>query len=166
MKVHEVMTREVELISPHHTLEQAAQLMAELDAGVLPVSDKDRLVGIITDRDIVIRAVATGEDPMCTQVGDAMTRQVGYCCEEDDVDRAVEIMARLRVRRLPVLDRHERLVGIVSLADIAARDPRRSGEALHEITGQRVADETATEPPNSGAGRGLHSDKPPRPQRG
>jgi CBS domain-containing protein len=163
MKVREVMTREVELISPHHTLEQAAQLMAELDAGVLPVSDKDRLVGIITDRDIVVRAVATGEDPMCTQVGDVMTRQVGYCFEEDDVDRAVEIMAGLRVRRLPVLDRHERLVGIVSLADIAARDPRRSGEALHEIIGQQQMDDgAAVETPDSGSGSGPHADKPPR----
>ena len=118
MKVGEVMTRGVELASPDDTIQQAASRMAELDTGVLPVGEGDRLVGMLTDRDIAVRAVAQGRGPD-TKVREAMTPDVRYCFEDDDLDDAVRSMGEQKVRRLPVLGRDKRLVGIVSLGDVA-----------------------------------------------
>ncbi len=118
MKVGEVMTRGVELASPDDTIQQAASRMAELDTGVLPVGEGDRLVGMLTDRDIAVRAVAQGRGPD-TKVREAMTPDVRYCLEDDDLDDAVRGMGEQKVRRLPVLGRDKRLVGIVSLGDVA-----------------------------------------------
>src|SRR5215217_5552167 len=105
MKVGEIMTRGVEIASPDDTIQQAASRMAELDAGVLPVGENDRLVGMLTDRDIAVRAVAQGKGPE-TKVREAMTPEVRYCFEDE-------------VRRLPVMSRDKRLVGIVSFGDVA-----------------------------------------------
>jgi CBS domain-containing protein len=129
MKIKEAMTRDVRTIAPSDTIRQAAELMAEIDAGVLPVEENDRMVGMITDRDIAIRAVGAGLGP------DATARDVKYCYEDDDVDEVCENMADQQIRRLPVVDRDKRLVGIVSLSDLAKRaDTSAAGEALEGIT--------------------------------
>ncbi len=118
MKVGEIMTRGVEVAKPDDTIQQAAGRMAELDAGVLPVGENDRLVGMLTDRDIAVRAVAQGKGPD-TKVREAMTPEVRYCFEDEDLDDVVRNMGENKVRRLPVMSRDKRLVGIVSLGDVA-----------------------------------------------
>ncbi len=134
MKISEVMTHDVRLIEPTQTFRVAAQLMAELDAGILPVREGDRLVGMITDRDITVRAVAQGRGPD-TPVREVMTDDVKYCFEDDDTDDVARNMADIQVRRLPVLTRDKRLVGIISLGDLAVTDEaRRAGEAVAGIS--------------------------------
>jgi CBS domain-containing protein len=118
MKVSEVMTRGVRVASPDDSLKKAAMAMAELDAGILPVGEKDRLVGMITDRDIAINGVALGKGPKA-KVREAMTPDVKYCYEDQEVGEVIENMGDIQVRRLPVLDREKRLVGILSLGDVA-----------------------------------------------
>ena len=131
MKVSEVMTRDVRLIEPTQTIRDAAKLMAELDAGIMPVREGDRLVGMITDRDIAIRAVAEGKGPD-TPVREVLTADVKYCYEDDDTDDVARNMADIQVRRLPVLTRDKRLVGIVSLGDLAIATD--SGATLADIS--------------------------------
>lgn len=134
MKVSEVMSHRVEIASPSDSIQRAAQMMARIDAGVLPVGQDDRLVGMITDRDIAIRGVGEGRNPADTPVNEIMTREVKYCFEDDDVGKVADNMAQLRVRRLPVLNREKRLTGIISLGDIAREhEPARAGSALHGI---------------------------------
>jgi len=134
MRVSEAMTRDVRLAKPDDTIEEAAHIMAELDVGSLPVSDNDRLVGMITDRDIAVRAVAKGLGPDCP-VGDVMTREIRYCFEDEDTDDIAHNMADQQIRRLPVVSREKRLVGILSLGDIAFTDGKDpAGEALTGIS--------------------------------
>ncbi len=134
MKIRDVMTPEVRTIAPSSTIREAAQTMAETDVGLLPVADDDRLVGILTDRDIAVRAVAAGLTPD-TPVSEAMSPEIKYCFEDDDVDDVCENLADQQLRRLPVVDRDKNLVGIVSLADLANRgDSEAAGEALEGIT--------------------------------
>jgi CBS domain-containing protein len=121
MRVAEVMTRDVRLIEPNQTIRDAARLMAEMDAGIMPVREGDRLVGMITDRDIAVRAVAQGRGPD-TAVREVMTDEVKYCYEDDDTAAVERNMAEIQVRRLPVLTRDKRLVGILSLGDLAMSD--------------------------------------------
>lgn len=118
MKVSEVMTKGCKLVHANDTVRRAAQLMAEQHVGCLPVEENDRLVGIVTDRDIVTRCVAQGKDGSA-RVRDAMTHDVKYCFQDEEIDRMLENMAEIQVRRVPVMDRSKRLVGIVSLADAA-----------------------------------------------
>ena len=118
MKVGEVMTHGVELASPDDTIQKAAGRMAELDTGVLPVGEGDRIVGMLTDRDIAVRAVAQGKGPDAT-VRDVMTPEVRYCFEDESLDDVVRNMGDNKVRRLPVMSRDKRLVGIVSFGDVA-----------------------------------------------
>jgi CBS domain-containing protein len=118
MKIAELMTKDVRVTSPDQTLREAARLMSEEDVGILPVAEDDRLVGVITDRDIAIRAVAEGKGPR-TKVRQVMTNQVRYCFQDEDVDHVSRNMANIQMRRLPVMDRDKRLVGIVSLGDLA-----------------------------------------------
>src|SRR2546421_11378293 len=113
------MTRNVEVIAPDATLEDAASRTEALDIGPLPVCENDRLVGMITDRDITVRSTAMGEDPKAMRVRDAMSKDVLCCHEDDDVRDATRLMESKQVRRLLVLDRDDRLVGIVSLGDLA-----------------------------------------------
>jgi CBS domain-containing protein len=136
MKVHDVMTQGCECIAPEKTLQEAAERMKVLDVGPLPVCDNDRITGMITDRDIVLRSVARGDDPTEARVCDAMTPAIEYCFEDDEVESAARQMTANRIRRLPVLDRDKRLVGIVSLGDIAvgAGDDRLSGKTLDRIS--------------------------------
>lgn len=133
MRVSDCMTRSVEMANPHETIGDAARMMADRDAGALPVSENDRLVGVITDRDIAIRGVAAGKGPDA-KVRDVMSTEVKYCFEDDDVDDVLRNMGQLQVRRLPVLSRDKRLVGIVSLSDLAMNgSTATAGEALSDI---------------------------------
>lgn len=135
MKVSDVMSRKVEITSPEESIQRAAQMMARIDAGILPVGEGDRLVGMITDRDIAIRGVGGGRNPADTPVKDVMTREVKYCFEDDDINEVAQSMAQLQVRRLPVLSRDKRLTGIISLGDIARdHEPGQAGSALHHIS--------------------------------
>jgi CBS domain-containing protein len=135
MKVREAMTRDVRLVKPNQPISEAASLMAELDIGVLPVEENDRLVGMITDRDIAVRAVAVGRGPD-TPVADVMSREVKYCFEDQSIDEVTQNMGELRIRRLPVLTRDKRLIGILSLGDLAIDEGARdeAGEALGGIS--------------------------------
>ena len=127
------MTREVCVISPDDTIERAAQLMGQIDAGILPVRENDRLVGMITDRDIAVRGVAEGCGPDA-RVRDIMSQEVKYCFDDADADDVLENMAEIQVRRMPVVNQDKRLVGIVSITDIAKEEEREAGEALRDIT--------------------------------
>ena len=135
MRVSECMTREVQLASPTDTIADAAKAMARLDAGVLPVSDNDRLVGMITDRDIAIRAIAQGKGPGA-KVAEVMNAEVKYCFDDQEIGEVLRNMAELKVRRMPVLNHEKRLVGIISLGDMAAADgqAQRTGDALCDIS--------------------------------
>ncbi len=134
MRVSDCMTRDVKVASPDETIRQAAQMMSDLDAGVLPVGENDRMVGMITDRDIAIRAVAEGKGPD-TLVRDVMSPEVKYCFEDEDADEVLTNMAEIQVRRLPVVSREKRLVGIISLGDLAKKgEASHTGEALGDIT--------------------------------
>lgn len=135
MKISEVMTPDVEVVRPDDTLRRAAQMMADIDAGVLPVCDGEHLVGMVTDRDITVRAVATGCDSERTPVRDVMSGELRYCFEDDDAEAVSRKMAGWHVRRLPVLDEDKRLVGIVSLGDLAIGGAEEeSRAALKEIS--------------------------------
>lgn len=134
MKIRDAMTPDVRTVGSEATIREAAHAMAEQDVGVLPVAAGDRLTGMVTDRDIAVRAVAIGKGPDTT-VGEVMTHEVLYCFEDDDVADVCENMADMQIRRLPVVNADKRLVGIVSLADIAdASRPEVAGEALDGIT--------------------------------
>ena len=133
MRVSDCMTRGVEIASPEETICDAARMMADCDAGALLVGENDRLVGVITDRDIAIRAVAEGKGPDA-KVRDVMSTEVRYCYEDDDVEEVLRNMGELQVRRLPVLNRDKRLVGIVSLSDLAMHGASTTaGQALGYI---------------------------------
>ena len=134
MQVREAMTRDVCVASPNQSIRDAAQLMARIDAGVLPVGENDRLVGMITDRDIAVRAVAEGKD--CnTPVRDVMSsEQVMYCFEDDDIEDVAKNMGDVRVRRLPVVNHDKRLVGIISIGDVAQTVKRAAGEAIRGVS--------------------------------
>ena len=135
MKVREAMTRDVRLIRPEQTIRQAAHLMAELDIGALPIEENDRLVGMITDRDIAVRAVAEGKGPD-TPVRDVMTRDLKYVYEDQSIEEVTRNMSEQRIRRVPVLSREKRLVGILSLGDLAIDESAQdeAGEALGGIS--------------------------------
>src|SRR5438552_2424977 len=136
MQVREAMTRNAQCIPPSATLQQAAERMKALDVGSLPVCDNDRLVGMITDRDITVRSVSDGHDPRSDHVCDAMTPKVIYCFEDQDVSEAAQLMKEKQIRRLPVLNRNKRLAGIVSLGDLAIEsgDEQLVGAALEGIS--------------------------------
>ena len=136
MRVNEVMSRDVKVASPTDTLQQVATLMADLDAGAIPVAENDRLVGMVTDRDIAIRGDARGCDPRQTAVREVMTAEkVKYCFEDEEVEQVARNMAEQQLRRLPVLNRDKRLIGIVSLGDISAgAKASTAGEALRGVS--------------------------------
>lgn len=119
MNIHDLMTKDVTLIDPGTTLRDAAQRMRDEDIGALPVGEDDRLVGMVTDRDIVARGVASDRAPGECTVRDVMSDGVYYCFQDEDAQRASDVMAEHKVRRLPVLNRDKRLVGIVAMADLA-----------------------------------------------
>ena len=134
MKVSEIMARDVRLLSPDQTIREAASLMADADVGSLPVGDNDRLGGIITDRDIVIRAVAQGKSAD-TKVADVMSKEMLYCFDTDETDAVARNMGKAQVRRLPVVNSDKRLVGIVSLGDLARNDdPTTIGRTVSRVS--------------------------------
>ena len=130
------MTRNVEVVSSGASLRDAATKMKQLDVGLIPVCDGDRLKGVLTDRDITVRATAHGRDPSNTKVSEVMSTDVAYCLEDQQVDEAVSLMEARQIRRLPIINTEKRLVGIISLADIAVHvgDRDLSGETLEEIS--------------------------------
>lgn len=121
MKVRDVLTRNCEVIHPEMTICEAARKMKQHDIGMLPVCDGERLVGALTDRDLTIRAIADGHDPLRTKIREVMTHGISYCFEEDSLDQAARIMEEKQIRRLPVLNKEKRLIGIVSVGDLAVR---------------------------------------------
>jgi len=138
MKVRDIMTKGVECVSPDDTLQVAATKMKSLDVGPTPVCGDDRVVGMLTDRDIVLRAVAEGKDPRTTKVREAMTEEVIYCFEDDDTEDAAKLMEDRQVRRVLVMSREKRLVGIVSLGDLATEGKKKdAGKVLQEVSESR-----------------------------
>jgi len=134
MKVCDKMTRNPRIASPDDSIREVARAMAEADAGALPVGQNDRLAGMVTDRDIAVRAVAQGKSPD-TPVRDVMTPDVKYCFEDEDLHQVARNMGDIQVHRLPVVNRDKRLVGVLSLGDLAVGEgPRLAGEALAGIS--------------------------------
>lgn len=144
MNISQVMTRDVEVIAPDASLREAARKMDTLNIGVLPVCDGRRLVGIITDRDITVRAAAAGEAPDRTRVGEIMSQHVRWCYDSATVEEAERIMAEAQIRRLPVVDRDKNLVGVVSLGDFATDRAPGVEEALRRISEPSEPDRTGT----------------------
>jgi CBS domain-containing protein len=138
MQVSDVMTRDIETIPPDASLQQAAQAMEAIGVGSLPVCDGRRLIGTLTDRDIVVRGVAAGRSPIEMLVRECMTKDISYAFEDEDAEEVLARMKALQVRRLAVLDKEKNLIGIVSLGDIAteprAANSREVGEAIAEIS--------------------------------
>ena len=134
MRVSDAMTRDVRLCTPGQTIREVAQTMAEIDAGSMPVGENDRLIGMITDRDIAIRAVAAGKGPD-TPVREVMSEHIHYCFDDEEVDDVAQNMGDIRVRRLPVINRDKRLVGIISLGDVARTEGGETvGEAVAGVS--------------------------------
>ncbi len=135
MKLQEVMTSPVSMISPTATLRDAATVMKDRDIGILPAGDGDDIQGMITDRDIVVRAVAEGKDPDTCRVADIMSHDVVYLYQDQDIKEAAQLMETRQVRRLLVLGRDRKPVGVMSLGDIAlyAGDKRLTGEVLQHV---------------------------------
>ena len=131
MKIRDVMTPNARLIRPNDTVQQATRLMRDCDCGILPVADGDRLVGMITDRDIAVRCTAEGQGPQ-SQVREATTEEVMYCYDDEETQHVCQNMADIQVRRLPVVNHDKRLVGIVSLSDLAKKEAN-TAKALRGI---------------------------------
>ena len=138
--VSDVMTRNVEVIAPEDSLQRAAQLMDELNVGALPVCSGKELLGMITDRDITVRAVAAGQVPSDTCVSDVMSERVRWVNVDDSTATVAHYMSDMQVRRLPVLNARHELVGIVSLGALATHDTRHADEALREISTPSMPD--------------------------
>lgn len=136
VQVKDIMTRNVEVVHPETTLWEAAQKMAALDVGMLPVCTGDQLVGMLTDRDITVRATAEGRDPKSTRVHEVMTPEVVYVFEDDDVGEAARIMTEQQIRRLVVLNQSKKLAGIISLGDLAVHtgDTQQAGQTLEGVS--------------------------------
>jgi CBS domain-containing protein len=140
MQLKEIMTPNVEVVRPDASLQEAAELMMRRDVGPLPVCDGERLVGMLTDRDIIVRATAHGRDPKTTQVQEVMSPGVIYCFEDQDVEDAADLMEEHQIRRVVVLNRDKQLVGIVSLGDLALEadeddlDDAEVGEVLEHVS--------------------------------
>ena len=136
MQLKEIMTPAVEVVSPEASIREAAEKMRHLDIGPLPVCDGDRLVGMLTDRDITVRAVADGRDPVTTLVREVMTPDIVYGFDDQDVQDANRLMEQYQIRRLPVLNRNKRLVGIVSLGDLAVHPGNQplASEVLEQVS--------------------------------
>jgi CBS domain-containing protein len=136
MKLKDIMSRDLEFVDPNTSLQEAAKKMKDINAGPMPVVEDRKPLGILTDRDITIRAVAEGKDTRKTKVSEIMTQEVIACFEDQDVAEAAKIMGEKQVRRLMILDRNQKLVGIVSLGDIATftKDKELAGGALEEVS--------------------------------
>jgi len=136
MQVKDLMTLDVEVVRPDTPLREAAEKMRSLNVGVMPVCDGTKLLGMLTDRDITVRATALGRDPNSTTVGDTMTPDVAFCYEDQDVSEVAELMQQLQVRRIPIVNRAKELVGIVSLGDIAVdgTNDKLSSQVIEDVS--------------------------------
>jgi CBS domain-containing protein len=139
MQIREIMTREVDVIRPDASVRDAALKMKELDVGAIPVCDGQKLAGLVTDRDITVRAVAEGRDPSEVQVAEVMSADIAYCFEDETIEQAANLMESKQIRRLPILDRNKQLAGIISLGDISvrtegSRQKDLAAESLEEIS--------------------------------
>jgi len=134
MQVHEIMTPMVHIADPNMTIRDAARRMRADNVGALPVGENDRLIGMVTDRDIVTRAVAEERSPGNTTVRQVMSKGICYCFEDDDAEGAAQVMASHQVRRLPVLNRAKRLVGVIALADLGRAEDEAAQGALKDIS--------------------------------
>ena len=132
--IADIMSTNVQVIEPQDSLRRAAELMQELDVGALPVCDGDRLLGMLTDRDITVRGVAQGLDPDATAVSDIMTTEVEFATADQDTAEVMRVMGDKQIRRMPVVDHDRRLVGIVSIADLALRQPEDIDATVREIS--------------------------------
>jgi CBS domain-containing protein len=159
-QVAEVMTRGVLVLSPSDTLVAAAQAMDDLNVGSIPVCENNRVIGMVTDRDITVRGIAQGCNPETTQLSEVMTEQVETCYEDDALEDATQKMQDVQIRRLPVLDHNEELVGIVSLGDVATKgDQDQAAIALCDISDPCEPDRSAISGETFGAnGSDIGSD--------
>jgi len=132
MNISDVMTRKVDFIDPDLSLTEACQHMRDHDIGMLPIGEKDRLIGVITDRDICIRAIAEGRDPATARIRDCMTERVYYCYEDQSTREVLENLGEVQVRRMPVVNRDKRLVGIVALSNLCSREDATALEQAYE----------------------------------
>ena len=134
MKVREAMTEDVRLSAPDQSIREAAEMMAKQDIGALPVGENDRLIGMITDRDIAVRGVARGLGPDA-KIREVMSQEVMYCFDDEELNDATQNMGNIKVRRLPVLSRDKRLVGIISISDLTRReDAQQIGKTIADIS--------------------------------
>jgi CBS domain-containing protein len=134
MQVREVMSKNVKMVSPADTIQKAAAIMSDNNIGVLPVCEDDRLLGVLTDRDITVRAVARGKAPSACKVREVMSTGVKYVLEDEPSQAVARSMARLKIRRLPVVNHDDRLVGIVSLGDLAMKQYGTAAAVLREVS--------------------------------
>jgi CBS domain-containing protein len=161
--VADVMTRGVRSMSPQDTVVLAAQAMDELNVGVIPVCEGDKLVGMVTDRDIVVRGVAQAIDTKSMKLADVMSTNVRCAKEDEDVDEVLDEMARSQIRRMPVVDREDHLVGIITLGDIAAKSDDEEmdvAQSLGEISEPASPDRSSQSKASGTAGGGSASGKP------
>ena len=135
-KLRDIMTRDVEIIASKATVQEAAKKMQDLNVGALPVCDGDKLTGMLTDRDLVMRVLAEGRNPKTVTVSEAISKDVVFCFEDDGVDKASQLMAQHQIRRLPVMSSTKRLVGIVTLGDVAVhgKNSEASGDVLQQVS--------------------------------
>ena len=139
MKISDMLTRDPHVIRPDAMICEAARMMKQHDIGMLPVCDGQRLVGSITDRDLTVRAVADACDPLSTRVRDTMTPNVFWCYDDQDIEEAAQLMEEKQIRRLPIINRDRRLVGIISLGDMALRTQNeRLAEEVLECVSEPV----------------------------
>lgn len=134
MNVSEIMTTDVQMIGPQETLQHAAQMMDQLNVGALPVCDGRRLLGMVTDRDITVRGTAAGLAPGDACVSDVMTGGTEWCTEDQDTEEVMRVMGEAQVRRLPVINANREVVGIVSLGDLATKQPGHIDRTVREIS--------------------------------
>ncbi|MDA8249878.1 MAG: CBS domain-containing protein [Rhodospirillales bacterium] len=144
MLVHEVMTPHAEWIAPSLTLAEAARKMRDHKIGCLPVGENDRLVGMLTDRDIVCRAVADGANPKTTRTADVMTKGVTWCFDDESVDDVAERMQAKQIHHIPVLNRQKRMIGILALSDLAMRGPQELASRLSQLASRDSRGHAAT----------------------
>jgi CBS domain-containing protein len=135
MKVKDVMHTGVAWVSPDEPIAKIAAVMRKEDVGAVPVGENDRLIGMVTDRDIVLRGLANGSDPLQMTARDVMTGPITYCLAEEEVDDAIRLMEKNEIRRLPVINSKKRMVGMLSLGDVAMHaSASLSGEALRAVS--------------------------------
>jgi CBS domain-containing protein len=143
MLVHEAMTPRAEWVTPDITLKDAARHMCDQDIGCLPIGEADRLVGMLTDRDLTCRAVARGLDAATTTVADVMTKGITWCFDDETVDDVVERMEQKQIHHIPVLNREKRMIGILSISDLALRGPQTLSAKVFRLASRNATRQAA-----------------------